>query len=167
MSDEKKPFTVTDRRHFTREGEVRPDAAVETPAPAAPRPADTPRATPEPSRAAEPRVDPRHAEVEASYRRASSKGALMEEDEGGAPLDFVGLLLSLGTQASMMLGMASRPGERPAPPDLPGARSIISLLEVLRDKTAGRRTAEEDEVLEGLLYELRMQYVALSRKSGP
>src|SRR5437868_1100997 len=26
MSDEKKPFTVTDRRHFTAEGEARPDA---------------------------------------------------------------------------------------------------------------------------------------------
>ena len=44
---------------------------------------------------------------------------------------------------------------------------MISLLEVLREKTEGRRTAEEDEVLEGLLYELRMQYVALSRRGGP
>jgi hypothetical protein len=167
MSEEKKPFTVTDRRHFTREGEVRDTAstltAPEPPAP--PRPAPPP---PPPSGApAEPRrvVNPSHARAEDSYRQAAELGGPeLTAEEGG--LDFVGLLISLGTQASMMMG-AARPGERPAPPDLAGARSMISLLEVLRDKTEGRRTAEEDEVLEGLLYELRMQYVALARRGGP
>lgn len=170
MSEEKKPFTVTDRRHFTREGEVREPSSVATapepvgPAPAArpaPEPPPPPRAAPEARRV----VDPSHARAEDSYRQAAALGGPeLTEDEGG--LDFVGLLISLGTQASMMLG-AARPGERPGPPDLAGARSMISLLEILRDKTDGRRTPEEDEVLEGLLYELRMQYVALARRSGP
>ena len=165
MSEEKKPFTVTDRRHFTREGEVRDSAstaaAPEPPPPAPPEPPPPPRAPAEPRRV----IDPSHARAEDSYRQAAAMGGPeLTAEEGG--LDFVGLLVSLGTQASMMMG-AARPGERPVPPDLAGARSMISLLEILRDKTEGRRTAEEDEVLEGLLYELRMQYVALARRGGP
>jgi len=168
MSEEKKPFTVTDRRHFTREGEVRAgEAAVEEPRPApAPPPA---AAAPPPAR---PAPAPPPAPATAPPPGASYDGPSISrpDDIGGGPgetLDFVGLLLSLGTQASMMLGMSAPPGQRPAAPDLQGARSIIGLLEVLRDKTEGRRTAEEEEVLQGLLYELRMQYVALARKGGP
>jgi hypothetical protein len=169
MSDEKKPFTVTDRRHFTREGEVREDAPPPSPEPKAP---SRPPAAAE-ARAAQPgRViteagrapDPAHARAEASYRQVSGARAA-EPDEGG--LDFVGLLLSLGSQASMMLGLGGPPGAPAAPPDLAGARSIINLLEILNDKTEGRRTAEEDEVLDSLLYELRMSYVAQARKGGP
>ena len=166
MSEEKKPFTVTDRRHFTREGEVREDApAVSVPEPLPPAAAKPAPEPPRVTEAARPAPDPSHARAEASYRQASALGGPGSDEAGG--LDFVGLLLSLGTQASMMLGMAAPPGERPGPPDLAGARSIISLLEILRDKTDGRRTTEEDEVLDGLLYELRMQYVALARKGGP
>ena len=164
MSEEKKPFTVTDKRHFTREGEVREDAApAARPEPKVPEEPVAPPAGPSRVVAATaPAPDPAHARAEASYRQASA-GRHDAEAEG---LDFVGLLLSLGTQASMMLGGARGPGEKPGPPDLGGARSIISLLEILAEKTEGRRTPEEDEVLEGLLYELRMQYVALARKGG-
>lgn len=166
MSEEKKPFTVTDKRHFTREGEVREEAATfaapEPPAPGVPPPPAPSAAASRVVTSAAPPPDPAHARAEASYRQAAAAGK-PEDEQGG--LDFVGLLLSLGTQASMMLG-GRGPGERPGPPDLGGARSIISLLEILAAKTEGRRTAEEDEVLEGLLYELRMQYVALARKGG-
>jgi Domain of unknown function (DUF1844) len=81
-------------------------------------------------------------------------------------LDFVGLLISLGTQAGALLTGGVGPDEVEHGPDLAGARAIISLLEVLKEKTEGRRTAEEDEVLESLLYELRMGYVAVSRAGG-
>jgi hypothetical protein len=169
MSDEKKPFTVTDRRHFTREGDVREGTASATaPEPPAPPVPPAPPAPPAPAARpveAAPATDPARSQAESSYRHAT-RGIPAEEDEAG-PLDFVGLLLSLGTQASMMLGGSGRPGERPQAPDLGGARSIITLLEILREKTEGRRSAEEEEVLEGLLYELRMQYVALFRKGGP
>jgi Domain of unknown function (DUF1844) len=167
MSEEKKSFTVTDKRHFTREGEVREEAPTAPDAKAADPPAPPPAApAPGVSRvvpASTPPPDPAHVRAEASYRQASA-GTNQEDEQGG--LDFVGLLLSLGTQASMMLGGGRGPGERPGPPDLPGARSIISLLEILAEKTVGRRTPEEDEVLDGLLYELRMQYVALTTRKG-
>jgi hypothetical protein len=130
MSEEKKPFTVTDRRHFTAEGEARTkDAAPgspETPAPDAERGPEPPAG-----------------------------------EGGGEAADFSTLLLSLGAQAGMLL---HDEGEMKA--DLRGARAIISMLEVLRDKTEGRRTPEEDRILESLLYELRLAYVTRSKAPG-
>ena len=64
--------------------------------------------------------------------------------------------VGLATQASMLLGREGQPA------DLDGAREMISILEMLRDKTEGRRTAEEDQVLESILYELRMAYLKQS-----
>jgi hypothetical protein len=82
---------------------------------------------------------------------------------GGAepPADLIALVVSLGTQAGMLLG-----GAEGVPPDLKGARWLISILEMLKDKTEGRRTAEETEALETLLYELRMAYVQRTRTGG-
>jgi len=132
MSEEKKPFTVTDRRHFTAEGEARPaETAEKEKAEAAPPPAE---------REAEPPAGEPGEEVSA---------------------DFATLLLSLGAQAGMLL---QDQGEAKA--DLRGARAIISMLEVLRDKTEGRRTPEEERILDSLLYELRLAYVTRSKAPG-
>ena len=149
MSDDSKPFTVNDRRLFTREGEKRED--VETP-PSAPAqsPASPPLPTPAPP----------------SAQGGQAPAAAHPDERGARQLDFVGLLLSLGAQASMLMAGGVEGGGEPPGPDLPGARAFISLLEVLKEKTEGRRTAEEDEVLDSLLYELRMGYVALSRAGG-
>jgi hypothetical protein len=141
MSDEKKSFTVTDRRHFTAEGEVRdgePDAV--------PAPPDAPSAAQTPDGAPEPRAGDDFAPPAARRGRAER-------------FDFSALLLSLGTQAGLLLGDLAVPGEEPLPPDLEGARDVIDLLEELATKTQGRRTPEEDRVLEALLYDLRLRYV--------
>jgi hypothetical protein len=145
MSDDNKPFTVNDRRLFTREGEKRDAEEATPPAPQAPPPD-----VPPPAR---PATDPTWPPAE-------------EPAPGDRQLDFVGLLVSLGAQAgALLMGNAGAGGETHGP-DLAGARAFISLLEVLKEKTEGRRTAEEDEVLESLLYELRMGYVAVSRAGG-
>jgi hypothetical protein len=134
MSDDKKPFTVNDRRLFTPEGESRGEAPEDSAAP---------------------------AENEREVAPAPAHG----EPDDGPPgeLDFIGLLVSLGAQAGALLG--GGPGGTAENPtvDLPAARSIIGLLETLERKTEGRRTPEEDQVMAGLLYELRMAYVARTR----
>jgi hypothetical protein len=144
MSDDKKSFTVNDRRHFTSEGENRDQDTARDEAKAA-SPAATAAAEPEPARA-EP-----------------AGGARGEEGQRPA-LDFAGLLLSLGAQASLLLGMGGEDEE--APPDLQGAQAIIALLETLREKTEGRRTEDEDRILQAILYELRMAYVSRARAGG-
>jgi hypothetical protein len=79
-------------------------------------------------------------------------------------VDFAQFLLSLGTQASVLL---SGQVEGVSPEEsLAEARSLIGILEMLQDKTEGRRTPSEQHVLEGLLYELRMAYVARAREMG-
>lgn len=139
MSDEKKPFTVNDRRHFTPEGEARPEGET----------AASPEREPAASAAAqEPPPD------------------AQQQPDAGPPgaLDFIGLLVSLGAQASALLGLGEAPdGEDEVRVDLGGARAMIGLLEILERKTEGRRTPEEDQVLAGLLYELRMAYLARAR----
>ena len=143
MTEEQKSFTVKDRRHFTADGRTRePDA--EERAPEAPSPVV---AAPQPAPA-----------------RANAKGAAGMPSSPGAAVDFAQFVLSLGAQAGMLLG---GPVEGiSAQEALAEARSLIGVLEMLRDKTEGRRTPREDEVFEGLLYELRMAYVARAREAG-
>lgn len=145
MTEEKKPFTVSDRRHFTPEGEAR--STEDTPAPAPPSPPPEPPAAPRQTSPPPPRSSP-----------------APEEGHAHAP-DFSGLLLSLGTQAAMLLS-GGDPAEGGPPPDPAGARALITLLEVLQDKTQGRRTPEEDQILETLLYQLRMEYVTRTQVKG-
>src|SRR5262245_2701058 len=136
MTEERKSFTVNDRRHFTADGDTRepePEAAPATP---------------------EPEPPENEARGATSAPRAS---------QPTGPADFSQFLLSLGAQAGFLLTPQEGSDRREA---LEGARSIISILEMLKDKTEGRRNDEEERVLEGLLYELRMAYVATAREGG-
>ena len=158
MNEDKKPFTVSDRRHFTSEGEVRKSDADE-PAPAHPTAeAGGAPSAPPPAAAAAP--GPASAS-EAVPAAAADAGP---DDERGSrfPSDFLGLLISLGAQGSMLL-MGGPEGE---PPDLEGARSLIELLGVLKEKTEGHRTPQEDQLIDGLLYELRMAFVQATKAAG-
>ncbi len=145
MSDDRKGFTVNDRRHFTAEGEVRsprPDeSASSTVAEAA--------SAPVPSLVAEPATTQPPA-------RPRVGGAVALSD----------LLVQLAGNASVLLGLAAPEGEEPQV-DLEAARDVIGILEMLRDKTEGRRTPDEDKLIDGILYELHMSYVALSRGARP
>lgn len=80
--------------------------------------------------------------------------------------DFPSFVISLATQATFLLDGRGLPEGAPPEEGLSGAQSIISILEMLQEKTEGRRTPEETGLLESLLYELRMAYVAKARVSG-
>ena len=140
MTEERKSFTVNDRRHFTAEGDTRePEKEA---APASPEPAP-----------------PKNEAGDATSAPRSSEAA----GPADVRADFSEFLLSLGAQAGYLLTPQEGSDRHEA---LHGARSIISILEMLKDKTEGRRTDEEERVLEGLLYELRMAYVAAAREVG-
>jgi hypothetical protein len=142
MTDEKKPFTVTDRRLFTSDGERRETSEAEVAEREAPAP---------------PAAPAKQAPRPVGRSPLEGRGPSVPGVPG---VDFASFLLGLGAQAGMLLG---REGE---PADLAGARELIAILEMLRDKTEGRRTAEEDEVLEGILYELRMAYLHKAGGAG-
>ncbi len=144
MSEEKKPFTVKDRRHFAADGEPRDDAV------AAGRGAPT---------SAEPAAADRPAPTPASAPAEPEPAAAAEERP-----TLVGFFAGLAAQAGMLLsGELSPGGEEPSGPDLPGVRHLISILEMLEEKTRGNRSPEEDRAIETLLYQLRMGYLEMTR----
>ena len=75
-------------------------------------------------------------------------------------LSFTAFVLSLASTAAIHFGDLSDPlsGER-SEPNLEGATQMIEILALLEQKTRGNLTAEEREVLNQVLYELRMRYV--------
>ncbi len=89
--------------------------------------------------------------------------------EGTKPtIDFYTFILSLGSSAFVHLGDAPHPetGE-PLPANLPLAKQTIDLLDMLREKTKGNLTPEEEKFLENILMDLRLRYVGkASGRSG-
>jgi hypothetical protein len=70
----------------------------------------------------------------------------------------------LGVEAAMHLGLIENgPGEGRTL-DLEAARHVIDLLGILRDKTNGNLTPDEETLLDNMLADLRMQFVAASRR---
>jgi hypothetical protein len=135
-SDDKK-FTVTDRRSFDPSGESKATVAPEA------RPAD--EAAPK-----KPAESHRHL----------------------PPADFATLVLSLGSSAVMYLGQPEDQGQqghedgKATPPNLPMAKHAIDLLTVLEEKTKGNLTGEEEQILESLLFDLRLRYVEALKTGG-
>jgi uncharacterized protein DUF1844 len=75
-------------------------------------------------------------------------------------LSFTAFVLSLASTAAIHFGdlpdpVTGQPGE----PNLPAATQMIEILTLLEQKTRGNLTAEERQVLEQVLYELRMRFV--------
>jgi len=77
------------------------------------------------------------------------------------PIDFTTFVLSLGTSALYHLGVVEHPetGQRVDPPELALARHTIDTLEMLEAKTRGNLDAQESQLVESLLYELRLHFV--------
>ena len=74
------------------------------------------------------------------------------------PIDFTTFVLSLSTQALIQLGEVSGPDGKTAK-DLMLARHTIDLLDLLESKTKGNLSGEEEQLLQQVLYDLRMRFV--------
>jgi len=178
-------FTVTDRRLFTAEGELRPDAAEEgekEPSAktfakeAAPKPAQTtPPDGPATDREMPPAPSNAEQEAQAAAYRNSSKELDQEVEKSGHSvrdfeITFEKFLASLYMTAMLQMGLMRRQGEQPQV-DIIGARQTIDTLSLLAEKTKGNLTPAEENFFQNSLYELRMAYVevtnALARPPQP
>ena len=74
-------------------------------------------------------------------------------------IDLTTFFLSIASAAYMGLGLGPRGGDENSEPNLELARQNIDLLELMSTKTKGNRSAEEERLLDGLLFELRLRYV--------
>jgi len=78
-------------------------------------------------------------------------------------LSFTAFVLSLASTAAIHFGDIPDPQSgQHGEPNLEGAAQMIEILSLLEQKTKGNLTAEERQVLEQLLYELRMRFVQAS-----
>jgi hypothetical protein len=157
MSEEKDlGFKVSDRRMFN------PDGTLREPIEAQSQPASG-KVVSFPSEAASNRGTASQEAARDSvgkqvYEQASqSSRAVLPE------ASFAGLVNMLAVEAAMHLGLIENPaGERAT--DLEAARHLIDMLGILQEKTRGNLTRNEDMLLENILADLRMQFVAASRR---
>jgi hypothetical protein len=91
----------------------------------------------------------------------------MTDQAKQGPIDFYTFVLSLGSSAFVHLGDAPHPETgAPAEPDLLLAHQTIDILAMLRDKTKGNLTPEEEKFLDALLTDLRIRFVEKSKARG-
>ncbi|MGH7356059.1 MAG: DUF1844 domain-containing protein [Candidatus Rokuibacteriota bacterium] len=83
-----------------------------------------------------------------------------------AERSLVALFMMLGSSALIALGEAPDPATGERRLDLGNVAEVIDLLILLRERTEGRRLAEETSVLEQLVYDLQLRYVSATRRSG-
>jgi hypothetical protein len=153
MGDER--VKVVDRRWFTSEGELREPisswaepAAETTPAPteaASPEPDALQPQTPEPEEAGQPEAAP-----------PGPEGPPKANLPSRALLDIVDFLAQYA--------MAFLTGQVAGLPRDPGAaRLFIDLLTTVQERTSGQASLQEAKVLEDVLYQLRLQFMASAR----
>ena len=151
MQEEQPTFKVTDRRLFNADGSPR-ELSPEEEAAAAP------------AVAAEPQAQPTAEEPPAATETSpQADEEFSEEDLADArdPASFVSFLMSIASNAASALGMMEHPVTHQREVDVELGKHWIDILGMLQKKTAGNLTPQEKRMLEGLLGDLRMQYVSL------
>ena len=79
-------------------------------------------------------------------------------------INFSTFVIGLSTQALMHLGEIANPMSGQVESDVPTAKQMIDILGLLKEKTRGNLNASEDQLMEDILFDLRMKYVEAVKK---
>ena len=154
-----KELKVTDKRIFTSTGDIREEFKEEIrPTPVAAS-ASAPDAAPRASTPAPQPPAAKPAPAEDRRQKDPARGATEKGANPGTP--FTNFIEQLILQAYMSLGMLRNPYQ-PEPQsrvDVAAARQMIDILTLLKEKTAGNLTPEEDGFLGDHLAELKLAFV--------
>ena len=102
----------------------------------------------------EEKVSPEEEKREEPFKEEIS------EEEGPLPeINFVSFIFSLSTSALIQLGEIEDPFTQKKSKNLSAAKQTIDLIGMLREKTKGNLTSDEDKFTEQVLFDLRMRYV--------
>ena len=74
-------------------------------------------------------------------------------------INFINFIFSLSTSALIQLGEIQDPLTQQQAKNLPLAKQTIDLIGMLKEKTKGNLTPDEERLIESALYDLRMRYV--------
>lgn len=132
MDEEKKGFVIKDKRMFDESGKTRQEG-------------DEP--------AKEPAVEPAAALSEDKPERENGEHEYFPE------VNFSSFIISLSTTALFHFGDFPDPMTDKAEKNLPAAKQLIDTLSLIERKTVGNLDDHEKNLLEGVLFELRMRYV--------
>jgi hypothetical protein len=130
-----KPFVIRDKRIFAETGDVRRDE--ETP----------------------PDIKPVQTQAEPERQASKIEAPETQSEEAFPEVNFVNFVLSLSTTAMYHFGDFSDPASQKAQRNLAAAKQTIDILGILRSKTEGNLDDNEKDLMDGLLFELRMRYV--------
>jgi hypothetical protein len=158
MSDEQPTFKVTDRRLFNADGSPRDPPPEEKPEPQL----ETVNATAA-AAAASPQTEAATDAPPLAETGGEAEEEFTEEElaEARDPAGFLSFIMSIASNAASALGMMEHPVTHQREVDVELGKHWIDVLGMLQKKTAGNLTAKERQMLEGLLADLRMQYVSL------
>jgi hypothetical protein len=178
MREKEPQFTVTDRRKFTSEGELR-EGGESTPPPA-PQPIRPEAVAPAQAvqvEVEEPEVmdgdetipEPTAAESAQQSREYHASATRLDEmllkanpgQPAPAVMNFDRLVQSLYMTAAVQMGAGTAPNEQPRI-DILGARQSIDMLSVLDEKTRGNLTEQEKRLLQNALFDLRMSFLEIT-----
>jgi hypothetical protein len=174
MPEQNKPFVVTDRRRFSADGELRPDAdpspvreereskpvepVVES------KPVEAPEQEPEmpPAPTAEQNDQAKRAYEMTADRLDTAVRAANPGMDHPPAMSFEQLVQSVYLTSIMQLGGTAQEGQQPQV-DILGARQSIDMLAVLEEKTKGNLSLDETRLLESALFELRMAFLEVTQ----
>lgn len=78
-------------------------------------------------------------------------------------VSFTAFVMSLATTAAVHFGDMPDPASGATQANLPAASQMIDILAMLKEKTAGNLDPEESDLVDTLLYELRMRFVEAAK----
>jgi hypothetical protein len=137
MSEEKKDFVVKDRRIFSQDTEAADDGS-------------------------QAQAPPSAEEAEPQTQAESSDSAERPKTDDQPPfpeINFQTFVASLNASALVHLGAIEDPASGQKMKNLPMAKQTIDILSMLEKKTDGNLSTEEENLLKGVLYDLRIMYV--------
>jgi hypothetical protein len=88
------------------------------------------------------------------------------DDNLSAMLDFSTFIISLTTSMLVNLGELPDPVTNQKCVNFGLARQTVRIIEILKEKTRGNLTEEEERLIESVLYDLRMKYVDCAKCSS-
>jgi len=106
-------------------------------------------------------VDRRSQQSEASPPKETPRAGVQESDEGSLPpVDFPSFIVGLATQAMMLLGEIPDPqtGTKLAV-NLQHARQTIDIISLLKEKTSGNLSPDEEKLMQDVITTLRLSFV--------
>jgi hypothetical protein len=151
-----KELKVTDKRIITADGDNSEELKKYI-KPAAPQAAKPPEAAASPKQ--ERAEEEKSQEKRTEERRTEDRRRTMADKASNPGTPFTNFIEPLIAQAYMSLGMLRNPYQPQATIDASAARQMIEILTLLKDKTNGNLTPDEDDFLSTHLGELKLAFV--------